>query len=330
MKSELKLIPDEEESPAGSGTFAVPFRQQFAECFKRVWQQYWRTPTYIMAKLILSGVTALFIGFSFYKAKNSQQGLQNQMFSVFMFFTVFNNLVQQIHPQFVAQRALYEARERPSKAYSWQAFMLAQIVVEIPWQILTAIITFFGFYYPIGLYKNAIPTDAVTERGGLFFLYMLVFFIFTSTFAHMTIAGTETAEAGSNMSGLMFEMCLLFCGVLATGSNLGWCVVSIYTSVCARLTGYDQVDLDELPQPIHLSSFRYALDRCRQYSCNMLRHRVFGGAAAGRADLLPVPRRIRHCCSIDPEQPRRDKGLPNLPAIDDKPVSNADRGELFP
>jgi ABC-type multidrug transport system permease subunit len=28
--------------------------------------------------------------------------------------------VQQIMPAFVQQRALYEARERPSKVYSWQ------------------------------------------------------------------------------------------------------------------------------------------------------------------------------------------------------------------
>ncbi|KAI0311111.1 ABC-2 type transporter-domain-containing protein [Amylostereum chailletii] len=172
--------------------------------------------------ILLSAVTALLIGFSFFKAENSQQGLQNQMFSVFMLFIIFNNMVQQIHPQFVAQRALYEARERPSKAYSWQAFILAQITIEFPWQILTAVITFFCWYYPIGLYRNAIPTDAVGERGFLMFLFVLSFFLFTSTFAHMTVAGSETAEAGSNLAVLCFSLCLLFCGVLATSSQLGW------------------------------------------------------------------------------------------------------------
>lgn len=52
------------------------------------------------------------------------------MYSVFMGLTVFGNLVNQIMPQFVTQRALYEVRERPSKAYSWVAFMLSNVIGE--------------------------------------------------------------------------------------------------------------------------------------------------------------------------------------------------------
>jgi len=44
---------------------------------------------------------------------------------------------------FVAQRALYEARERPAKTYSWQSFMFSQILVEFPWMILVAVLSFF-------------------------------------------------------------------------------------------------------------------------------------------------------------------------------------------
>lgn len=66
-------------------------------------------------------------------AENTQRGLQNQMFGVFIFLTVFSQVVEQIMPNFVQQRTLYEARERPSKAYSWMAFMVANISVEIAW-----------------------------------------------------------------------------------------------------------------------------------------------------------------------------------------------------
>jgi ABC-type multidrug transport system permease subunit len=51
------------------------------------------------------------------------------MFAIFMLLIIFPNLVQQMMPSFVTQRALYEVRERPSKAYSWKAFMLASIFV---------------------------------------------------------------------------------------------------------------------------------------------------------------------------------------------------------
>jgi ABC-type multidrug transport system permease subunit len=64
--------------------------------------------------------------------------MQNQMFAIFMLLVIFPNLVQQMMPYFVTQRALYEVRERPSKAYSWKAFMLASILVELPWNILSS------------------------------------------------------------------------------------------------------------------------------------------------------------------------------------------------
>ncbi len=140
------------------------------------------------------------------------QGLQNQMFAIFMILTIFGQLVQQILPHFVTQRSLYEARERPSKIYSWKAFMLANIFVELPWNALMALIIFLTWYYPIGLYRNAEPTDAVVERGGLMFLLMLAFLLFTSTFANLCIAGVETAEAGGNLANLAFSLVLVFCG----------------------------------------------------------------------------------------------------------------------
>lgn len=132
-----------------------------------------------------------------------------------MLFTIFGQLVQQIMPQFVTQRALYEARERPSKTYSWQVFMISNIVVELPWNTLMAILIFFCWYYPIGLYRNAEPTNAVTERGGLMFLLVWEFLLFTSTFTSMVIAAIDTAETGGNIANLMFSLTLIFCGVLA-------------------------------------------------------------------------------------------------------------------
>lgn len=121
-------------------------------------------------------------------------------------------------PQFVTQRALYEVRERPSNAYSWKAFMISNIVVELPWNTLMAAIIFFCWYYPIGLYRNAEPTGEVTERGGLMFLFVWVFLLFTSTFTHMVIAAIETAETAGNIANLLFSLTLVFCGVLASPS----------------------------------------------------------------------------------------------------------------
>lgn len=195
--------------------FAAPFGVQFREVLWRVFQQYWRTPSYIYSKAILCIAAGLFIGFSFFRAENSLQGLQNQLFSIFMFLTIFGQLVQQIMPHFVTQRSLYEARERPSKAYDWRAFMLSNIIVELPWNAVAGFLIFVTWYYPIGLYHNAESTGAVAERGGLMFLFVLAFLLFTSTFTSMVIAGIETAESGGNIANLLFSLSLVFCGVLA-------------------------------------------------------------------------------------------------------------------
>ncbi|KIY64375.1 AtrD, ABC-transporter [Cylindrobasidium torrendii FP15055 ss-10] len=195
--------------------FAAGFVTQYLNCTYRVFQQLWRTPSYLYSKTALSVLTGLFIGFSFFKADNTLQGLQNQMFSVFMLLTVFGNLVNQMLPHFVTQRSLYEVRERPSKTYSWQTFMLANITAELPWNSLMGVFMFVSWYYPIGLYRNAQETGTMNERAGLMFLFIWSFLMFTSTFAHMVIAGIDVAETGGNIATLLFSLCLLFCGVVA-------------------------------------------------------------------------------------------------------------------
>ena len=220
LKTTLSRKPVDQQDKSSYREFAAPFSLQLWECCVRVFQQYFRSPLYIYSKLGLCTIVPIFIGFTFFRAKNSQQGLQNQMFSVFMLFTMSGNLIQQIMPQFVIQRALYEARERPSKAYSWKAFMLANIIVELPWNGLVALIMFFCWYYPIGLYRNAEAAGMLHERGGIMFLFCLMFILFCSTFAHLCIAGIELAETGANIANTLFTFILIFCGVLARPSTM--------------------------------------------------------------------------------------------------------------
>lgn len=202
--------------PMALREFAAPFGEQVFYITKRVFEQYWRTPSYLYSKTFLCTVSALFIGFSFWKSELSLQGLQNQLYSIFMILIMFGNLSQQIMPHFVTQRALYEARERPSKTYSWKVFIIANVVVELPWQALMGLLIFVSFYYPTGMYLNAIPMDQVAERGGLMFLFFLCFMLFTSTFTHMVIAPMENVETASNVAQLLFSLTLVFCGVLAS------------------------------------------------------------------------------------------------------------------
>ncbi|KAM0275882.1 hypothetical protein ACHAQH_007312 [Verticillium albo-atrum] len=176
------------------------------------------TDTY--ANSFITQMTALFIGVSFYDAELSMQGLQNQMFSLFMLLLVFAFLVYQSMPHFILQRELYEARERASRTYSWIVFMLVNVIVELPWNSLAGLLIYLTFYYLVGMHRNAEPTDSVTERGGLMFLFLWAFMLFESTFATMVVAGVEMAEVGATIALLLFTFTLIFCGVIVPMDSL--------------------------------------------------------------------------------------------------------------
>lgn len=75
--------------------YAMPFISQLWYVTYRVFQQYWREPYYVYAKLILATASSLFIGFTFFKPDSSQQGFQDVLFSAFMMTSIFSTLVQQ-------------------------------------------------------------------------------------------------------------------------------------------------------------------------------------------------------------------------------------------
>lgn len=60
--------------------FATSWGYQVMALLRRNAQNYWRDPGYIMAKILLNIAGGLFIGFTFWKADDSQQGTQNKLF----------------------------------------------------------------------------------------------------------------------------------------------------------------------------------------------------------------------------------------------------------
>ncbi|RMJ10740.1 hypothetical protein CDV36_009623 [Fusarium kuroshium] len=128
--------------PSQYDEFAAPSTTQLFEVTKRIYHQFWRSPSYIYSKFILSAGTALFIGLSVLNSENSIRGLQNQMFGVFLFLTIFGQIIDQMMPAFVEQRTLYEARERPAKTYSWQTFLFGNIIIEMAWNSIVAVLSF--------------------------------------------------------------------------------------------------------------------------------------------------------------------------------------------
>ncbi|KAK8017797.1 hypothetical protein PG993_014123 [Apiospora rasikravindrae] len=193
--------------------FAAPLSTQVKAVTTRVFQQYWRTPSHIFAKCALSVAAGLFIGFSFWRPTNTLAGMSVVLFGVFMITTIFQTLVGQIQPFFVTQRSLYEVREKPSKAYSWKAFIAANILVEIPYQIFAGILLFACVYYPVAGIQSS-------DRQVLVLLYIIQFFIYAGTVAQMTVAAMPDTQSAGAIVTLLVMMSLMFCGVLQSPANL--------------------------------------------------------------------------------------------------------------
>ncbi|KAL6453119.1 CDR2 Multidrug resistance protein CDR2 [Candida maltosa Xu316] len=215
METELSKLPRNDD-PEAHSKYAAPVWKQYLMVTWRVMVQYWRTPEYIYGKFLLATFSSIFIGFSFFKAKNDTQGLTNQMLSCLMYFISFSTYIDQMLPYFVKQRDVYEVRESPSRTYSWFSFIMGQITAEIPFQIVIGTIAFFCWYYPVGLYANAVPTDSVNSRGVLMWMYLTSYYVFISTFGQMCMSFNELIDNAANIAYILFILCLLFCGVMAT------------------------------------------------------------------------------------------------------------------
>ena len=170
LQQELERIHTEGRSRGAVGAtyksdFATPWTYQVAQLLQRDFQAHWRDPTYLLAKLALNIVAGLFIGFTFFKSKDTLQGSQDKLFAIFMGTIVSVPLANQLQVPFIDMRTVYEIRERPSRMYSWTALITSQILAEVPWNMLGSTLFFVCWYWTV-----AFPTS----RGGYTWLLLSI------------------------------------------------------------------------------------------------------------------------------------------------------------
>ena len=169
---------------------------------KRSAAAIWRDPTYVTAKLLLNICAGLFVGFTFWKSPSSLQGVQNKLFSIFVILILSVPGAQQLQIPFTASRGIYEIRERPSKMYSWSAWVTAQILVELPWNMLGGMLLFFCWYWTVG-YPNG-------RAGYTFFFLTVLMPYYCTTIGQAVAAAAPTVE----IAGLLFTSTFSFVLIL--------------------------------------------------------------------------------------------------------------------
>lgn len=173
--------------------FAAPIWLQTQELTKRTFTQYWRDPSYLYAKLFVSVIIGIFNGFTFYNLSESLASLQSRLFTPFLIILIPPTIVNGVLPKFYQNRALWEAREHPSRIYGWFAFCTAQIVTEIPAAIIGGLVYWLLWYYPTNL-----PRDSGT--AGYVFLMSVLFFLFQASWGQWICAFAPSFTVISNVS----------------------------------------------------------------------------------------------------------------------------------
>ncbi|BCS02316.1 ABC drug exporter AtrF [Aspergillus luchuensis] len=205
IREERSKIPlDEQGVPY---EFAAPVTTQTYLLMMRLFRQYWRDPSYYYGKLFVSVIIGIFNGFTFWMLGNSISSMQDRMFSIFLIILLPPIVLNSLVPKFYINRALWEAREYPSRIYGWIAFCTANIICEIPMAIISGLIYWLLWYYPAGF-----PTDS--SNAGYVFLMSVLFFLFQASWGQWICAFAPSFTVISNTLPFFFVMTGLFNGVV--------------------------------------------------------------------------------------------------------------------
>ena len=149
---------------------------------------------------------------SFWASGYTSQDIQNQIFSLFLLLTIFGTHVQLIMERFYKSRLLYENRERESRTYSWLAFLISNIAVELASQTIISVIAYVSWYYPLGLWRKALDQHELNSRSGLIFLLIWSLLVLFQTLSQMPMTIMPDIPAGINNGNLLFMLSLIFSG----------------------------------------------------------------------------------------------------------------------
>ncbi|RAL01405.1 putative ABC transporter [Aspergillus ibericus CBS 121593] len=206
-----------EEGKDDNREYAMPIWVQVLTVTKRSFIAYWRTPPYVMGKVLLHIFTGLFNTFTFWHLGNSYIDMQSRMFSIFMTLTIAPPLIQQLQPRFLHFRDLYQSREANSKIYSWVAFVASAILPELPYSVVAGSIYFNCWYWGVWF-----PRDSF--RSGFIWMFLMLFELFYVGLGQFIAAFSPNPLFASLLVPTFFTFVLSFCGVVVpySGLNTFW------------------------------------------------------------------------------------------------------------
>ncbi|TYI55095.1 hypothetical protein E1A91_D11G116800v1 [Gossypium mustelinum] len=197
--------------------FSTPFPQNGWEQLKAcLWKQhlsYWRTPKYNLARLAFTISSSSFYGALLWqKGQNlhDEQDFFNIIGStyVFIIFTGTSNC-SSVLPFISTQRTIVY-RERFARMYSSWAYSVAQVIIEIPYIFLEAVLFLTITYPAVNFYGSAYK---------VFWYFYTVFctLLYYKYLGMMLVSLTPTYQVATIYASLFYTLLSLFSGYLMPG-----------------------------------------------------------------------------------------------------------------
>lgn len=95
-----------------------------------------------------------------------------------------------------------------------------------------AVFCFLVWYYPVGFYRNAEWTDSVNIRAFHTLMVIVSAFLYSSSLAHMIVAGMPNEETAGAVATLASIMLYAFCGILVGPTGLPRFWIFMYRVSC--------------------------------------------------------------------------------------------------
>ncbi|KAI0830812.1 ABC-2 type transporter-domain-containing protein [Trametes gibbosa] len=150
--------------------YATPFLHQLRWVVARNNAKLWRSPDYVFSRLFVHAFISLFVSLSFLQLGHGTRDLQYRVFGIFWSTILPAIVMGQLEPMWILSRRIF-IREASSRIYSPYVFAIGQLIGEMPYSVLCAIVYWVLMVYPMGF------GDGTAGIGGTFFQLLVLIFV---------------------------------------------------------------------------------------------------------------------------------------------------------
>jgi ATP-binding cassette subfamily G (WHITE) protein 2 (SNQ2) len=213
VKEEISAIKrDALQHPAPDkkilSTYATSFFYQLKTVVQRNNIALWRSPDYVFSRMFVHVFISLFVSLSFLQLGNGVRDLQFRVFGLFWTCILPAIVMVQLQPMFIFNRRTF-IRESSSRIYSPYVFAIGQLIGEIPYSILCAILYWVLLVYPMGYGKGSAGLN-----GTGFQLMMIIFIeLFGVSIGQMVASFSPSVQVAVLFNPFIAVVLTSFCGV---------------------------------------------------------------------------------------------------------------------